>query len=102
MTGIDQKQKYWDSWIKATKILTQGDFDLIPELIEKELPHYKFMHVFGKNQQEYYEMLQGLAGVLSFNENRERNSEKQKNIVNSIKEELGMIYSQIHEELISQ
>ena len=97
MFGNEKKQKYWNSWIKAGKVLVQGDFDLIPELIEKELPHYKFMYLFGENQKDYYELLQGLAGVLSFNEARERNQEGRiKTILDlSLKEELGLIYKQI-------
>jgi hypothetical protein len=60
--------------MKATMILGAGRFDLIPILIENSLPHYKFIFKFGNSEEDYMEMLQGLAGYLNFKD--EYSSEK--------------------------
>jgi hypothetical protein len=56
-------------WVKATQILCRGRFDLIPALIENDLPHYKFIFNFGKAEEEYKELLQGICGLFSYKDN---------------------------------
>ena len=99
MPGISRQKKLADPWLKATKVLAQGNFDMIPELIETELVHYRFMFQFSGNQQDYYEMLQGLAGVISANDNRQYNMDNT-NTHLSVKELMSLIYRQIREEVV--
>jgi hypothetical protein len=49
--------------------LCRGRFDLIPALIENDLPHYKFIFNFGKAEEEYKELLQGICGLVSYKDN---------------------------------
>ena len=53
------------AWIKITKALSQGDFTQIPYLIEKDLTYLKYMHLIGRNEENYKQMLEGICGVLS-------------------------------------
>jgi hypothetical protein len=49
--------------------LCQARFDLIPALIENDLPHYKFILNFEKAEEEYKELLQGICGLFSYKDN---------------------------------
>ena len=77
-----------EGWIRVTKALVQGRFDLVPELIQQELPQMKFTFLSGNNESDYLEMLQGIAGILSYRESNKKHKMRTKQLLGQISEQL--------------
>jgi hypothetical protein len=66
MSNLNPQNEFSQKWLKTARVLTQGQFHLLPDLIDNDLLHLKFLNIMADNETQYKEMLQGLCGFVSY------------------------------------